>query len=216
MTSIDTIFFDLGNVLFAFDYEHFHRSAHGGKQTDANAEKRLNHLAIELECGRLREADFLHQLLKLYPSLGTTEYALACWSDIFTLIETTIACVRQLQHSGRFHLGVISNTNEPHIRHLRKLSDVLDCFDSLTLSHEIGVMKPDAAIYHAALKQANANPTSSLFFDDRADNVAAAKELGIQAIQVTKPGNVLAALERFCVTTQVSRIQESEFRIDCE
>jgi putative hydrolase of the HAD superfamily len=197
MNTIHTIFFDLGNVLFAFDYERFHQQAHGGKQTATDAEKRLNHLAVELECGRIPEELFLGELLSLYPSLETIEKALACWSNIFTPIETTIACVRQLRNSGKYHLGVISNTNEPHMRHLRSVSDVLDCFDGLTLSHEVGRMKPDAVIYHAALKQANAQPSTSLFFDDRADNVAAAKALGIQAVQVTKAEDVLAALSDF-------------------
>jgi HAD superfamily hydrolase (TIGR01509 family) len=203
MSSIHTIFFDLGNVLFAFDYERFHQKAHGGKQTKADAEKRLNQLAVELECGRMSEQQFLSELLSLYPSLETIENALAYWSDIFTPIETTIACVRQLRDSGNYHLGVISNTNGPHMRHLRKLSDVLDCFDSLTLSHEVGTMKPDAAIYHAALKQANAQPSTSLFFDDRADNVAAAKALGIQAVQVTKAEDVLAAMSDFAFNPEV-------------
>jgi glucose-1-phosphatase len=194
MIAIKNVFFDLGNVLFAFDYNRFHEKANGGGTIAVETEQAVHALAVELECGRLPEALFLRELLLLYPGLATTERTLNYWSDIFTPIESTIACVRGLRQSGRYHIGVISNTNAPHIRQLRRLSNVLDCFDSLTLSHEIGCMKPDLAIYHAALQNANAQPRESLFFDDRADNVAAAQSIGIHAIQVNRPEDVLAGL----------------------
>lgn len=194
MIAIKTIFFDLGNVLFAFDYNRFHLKANGGTAIHTLAERELNALAIELECGRMAEPEFLQALLRLYPSLATVANARDAWETIFTPIESTIACVRGLRQSGRYHLGVISNTNSPHIRQLRKLSNVLDCFDSLTLSHEVGCMKPDLAIYHAALTNAKSSAGECLFFDDRADNVAAAKSIGIHAIQVNCPEDVLAGL----------------------
>ncbi len=197
MIAIKNVFFDLGNVLFAFDYNRFHQKANSGGTIAADAEQAVHMLALELECGRLPEASFLRELLLLYPSLETTERTLDYWSDIFTPIESTIGCVRALRQSGHYHLGVISNTNAPHMRQLQKLSNVLDCFDSLTLSHQVGCMKPEPDIYHAALGNANAKPNESLFFDDRADNVAAAQSLGMHATQVSRPEDVMTALENF-------------------
>ncbi|GAB4396130.1 MAG: hypothetical protein OHK0052_16980 [Anaerolineales bacterium] len=56
-------------------------------------------------------------------------------------------------------------------------------FDNITLSAEIGIMKPAPEIYHHALHSLNAQPQNSLFIDDFEHNVQAARALGMHAIR---------------------------------
>ena len=46
-------------------------------------------------------------------------------------------------------------------------------------------IKPNRRIYEILLERYDLDPTECLFFDDRADNVEAARNLGFEAIQVT-------------------------------
>jgi FMN phosphatase YigB (HAD superfamily) len=52
-------------------------------------------------------------------------------------------------------------------------------------SFGIGALKPDPAFYLRALQGTGVDPGDVLFLDDRADNVAAARALGIDAVVCT-------------------------------
>ena len=52
------------------------------------------------------------------------------------------------------------------------------------------VNKPDAAIYQRTLQIIGAEPATTLFVDDRADNTAAARALGMQTITFTSPADL--------------------------
>jgi HAD superfamily hydrolase (TIGR01509 family) len=56
----------------------------------------------------------------------------------------------------------------------------LDCFDSLLLSCDLGVAKPDPEIFHRACRIAGAEPSRCFFVDDTRVNVDAARTLGFQ------------------------------------
>ena len=101
----------------------------------------------------------------------------------------------QLQQ--RYHLSLLSNTNSAHYERLRDRYDFYAPFEQVFLSHEIGVMKPDPAIFHHVLAKLKVAPEQAAFFDDGARNVAAAKEVGIHAYQVHSPQELQAIVETF-------------------
>ena len=58
-----------------------------------------------------------------------------------------------------------------------------DAFHHVVISAEVGLMKPDAAIYELALEKIGCAPQEALFVDDVEENVLAAQEVGMQAIR---------------------------------
>jgi len=56
-------------------------------------------------------------------------------------------------------------------------------FDVLVWSYKLGIAKPDPAIYRHTLKELGVRAEETLFIDDRADNIKAARALGMQAIE---------------------------------
>ena len=56
-----------------------------------------------------------------------------------------------------------------------------DCFDAFISSCEVGVSKPDPAIFKLALGIAQVEAKNCLYFDDRAIHVAIAKQMGLNA-----------------------------------
>jgi putative hydrolase of the HAD superfamily len=71
-----------------------------------------------------------------------------------------------------------------------------DVFNAMTISAEVGVMKPDARIYRNALETLDVAPAESVFLDDFPDNVAGARAVGMQAILFNQVDQALAELNR--------------------
>lgn len=94
-----------------------------------------------------------------------------------------------------YRLGVLSNAEMPLVAPFEKLC-VHEEFDAVIYSCDVGCMKPDPRIYHYALKQLDATPASTLFFDDREENVAAARALGIRAHRYVDDNDFARIIQR--------------------
>ncbi len=89
---------------------------------------------------------------------------------------------KKLKSAG-YDLGMISNVGSPLTDFLPR--EYVELFDVVTLSYQVGVIKPDPAIYEACLSSLNLSPAQTVFIDDRESNVAGAKAVGMQALQYT-------------------------------
>lgn len=67
-------------------------------------------------------------------------------------------------------------------------------FEHYVISGEIGMVKPDLAIYHALLEQLDAPADRVLFTDDRPENVTGAQSVGIRAVAFTSADALRASL----------------------
>jgi HAD superfamily hydrolase (TIGR01509 family) len=63
-----------------------------------------------------------------------------------------------------------------------KHSEIFDLFDGIIVSGEVGMVKPDPAIYNHVLKTYDIDCKYTVFIDNEAMNVAAAQKLGIHGI----------------------------------
>jgi epoxide hydrolase-like predicted phosphatase len=85
----------------------------------------------------------------------------------------------------RFRLAALSNSNELHWERNANELRIIELFEFAISSHEVGLCKPDPAIYRVALERAKvSSPDAIVFFDDLAANVDAAKSVGMRAHQV--------------------------------
>lgn len=97
----------------------------------------------------------------------------------------------------RYHLSLLSNTNPAHYQKICDRYNFFDYFDRLFLSYQIGLMKPDPAIFQHVLSELQVAPETVAFFDDSAHNVSGAKNVGIQAFQVHSPDEVMDRVRTF-------------------
>jgi putative hydrolase of the HAD superfamily len=74
---------------------------------------------------------------------------------------------------------VLSNTNVSHLDWLLPRMPILGGFDHLVFSCDLGLIKPEPAIYQAALERAGVAPEEAAFFDDVATYAEAATRVGI-------------------------------------
>ena len=66
-----------------------------------------------------------------------------------------------------------------------KDASFLKVLDGGIVSYQVKEIKPGRRIYELLLEKYDLKAEECLFFDDRADNVEAARNMGIEAIQVT-------------------------------
>ena len=99
------------------------------------------------------------------------------WSSHFTVHEAVLPRVEGLV--GRVKLVLLSNTNALHVAYLRPQLPVLQRFDAVLMSCEVGHVKPEPAFYQLALERAGCAPHEAAFFDDLPEFVEAANALGI-------------------------------------
>jgi glucose-1-phosphatase len=189
MTTPTFIYFDMGNVLL-----NFHAAAPCRQIAKVlNLETRQLMDFFErgqyleaLETGQLSPQDVLtawsqgdpsRNPLNL-PSLESIEHA-GC--DIFSIHAPMVSLISQLNLAG-IPLGILSNTNLPHWNYVTdgRFGILPSLFQVHALSFQIGVMKPDVAIYAAAAELAGTSPNQIFFTDDREENVAAAASQGWQ------------------------------------
>ncbi|GAA1781522.1 HAD family phosphatase [Streptomonospora arabica] len=73
-------------------------------------------------------------------------------------------------------------------------SPVMSGFEALFFSCDLGLCKPEAAIYEHVLEALGTAPERTAFVDDREENVLAAKRLGISAHHYAGGGDLVSFL----------------------
>lgn len=80
----------------------------------------------------------------------------------------------------------MSNISIPDFELLHKDLSEWDIFESVFTSGRAGVRKPNFAFYQHLLEKTKVDPQSTIFVDDRIENVIAAECLGMQGIVLTE------------------------------
>jgi putative hydrolase of the HAD superfamily len=103
---------------------------------------------------------------------------------VYPDVEETLRDVR----ARGVHMGIISNWDE-RLRPLLKEIDLARWFDSITVSCDVGVEKPDAAIYQEALRTAGVSAQEAVHIGDSAnEDVRGAEAVGMKAVLVKRDG----------------------------
>lgn len=108
--------------------------------------------------------------------------------------------IRRLQ-AARVPLALLTNNVKEFGDAWRSSFPVEELFPIVVDSSEVGMRKPDPRIYELTCARAGVQPTEAAFLDDNADNVAAARALGIETVHVgpdprTTIAELRAILER--------------------
>jgi putative hydrolase of the HAD superfamily len=110
---------------------------------------------------------------------GMIQREIAFWSKFD---ERVLAWAAELQRAG-IRTGILSNLPRPLGERLLAAPGFMDHFDHATFSYELGVIKPDSAIYQHAIEGLGIAPNEGLFLDDREENVAGGLAAGLHSEQ---------------------------------
>lgn len=134
-------------------------------------------LAAVLEAAGVQpDADLVHEL-NAARARALAENGVHLWDD-------SIPTLRELRARG-IRTAVVSNCDHA----TRPIVDDLGLereVDAIMLSFEVGVAKPDAGIYRAALDALGARPEEAVFVDDQAAYCEGAEALGIRSFLIVR------------------------------
>ena len=98
--------------------------------------------------------------------------------------DAMLAWQQQLKQRGIL-TAILSNMGDNVLANMKREFDWLSRFDVLVWSYQLGMAKPDPAIYRYVLKELGTRPEETLFIDDKPLNVESADALGMQALVFT-------------------------------
>jgi len=203
MTVINQLFFDIGGVLGSngWDREQRGEAVERFGLDGEDFQYRHEETVGAFEAGQISLEEYLDvtvfwkkrefsrdEFKKFMFSLS------AAWPDSLDVVRRLRQRIRG--RPTRVRLATLNNEsrelNEHRIRHF----GLCELFDVFFSSCWLGVRKPTREIYERVLGMTQANPASSVFVDDREQNLAPANALGMQTIHFTSAPALAESLAR--------------------
>lgn len=127
----------------------------------------------------------------------------AAWNAL--LLDIPVKRIETLLRlKSKYRLFLLSNTNQTHINYVNaklekemQMPTLEQLFEKCYYSHTLKLRKPSHEIYQFVLQDQNLVATETLFLDDRADNILASQEVGIQSIIVKPETDISLILQDF-------------------
>ena len=194
---IKQIWFDFGNVFIPIYPERTQKAfnARGVKLT----EQAFANLSERYEVGAMSTSEFMQDIAMSCTHLQSSMAVAHGWNALLGKLQDRTLFLKKLART--YELCLVSNTNEAHIKHIKKESGpflwnaFVEKFEALFLSYEIGHRKPDSSYFEYVLKHMDAKPEEVLFIDDSSVNIEAAAALGIHTWQFNaQEGNITREL----------------------
>lgn len=176
--AIETVVFDIGNVLVGWQPERFYDRVIGP------ARRQALFAAVDLDGMNLRVdggapwRETVAAVAEAHPDWAAeVQLWHDRWDEMFSpVIEQSVRTLRALRARGVPVLA-LTNFGRETFAFAQARHDFLNEFDRVFASGHLGLLKPDPAIY-AVVEAAGYAPETLLFADDRADNIAAAAARG--------------------------------------
>ena len=109
--------------------------------------------------------------------------------DYWIPFENVHHVLRELRESIRC-MGVISNWDHT-ARSLLERHDLIGYFDHCIISSEVGIDKPNPAIFNLAMQKADADPQECMYVGDNYyDDAVGSRQAGMQALILNRFGNL--------------------------
>ena len=197
---IDTVIFDLGGVLMR-NGRHSDFTKNFPPEVAAEAQRIFvgefgvdtDHPWHRLERGEISMEDCRKEQMAAFAAAGIemparptpppTEDGKPSPMLTFQPNEEMMDLAARLRAAG-IGTGILTN-NAREFRDLwRNLMPYEELFDDIVDSHEVGLRKPNPAIYELALSRLGGTPERAAFLDDLPSNVEAANALGMFGVVV--------------------------------
>ena len=197
---IKTVVFDVGGVLLDWNPRHLYRT-----MFDGDHEAMECFLAgvcspawnLSLDAGK-PFAEGVAELCGRFPDQAALIAAYdRRWEDMVQgAFEDTVDLARTLKANG-YPLYALTNFSSEKMALVRPRYDFFTLFDGMVVSGEIGIVKPDPAIYRHLLDRFNLAAEETLFIDDSGVNVAGAATAGLRVIHYHSAAQLSADLARW-------------------
>ncbi len=177
---IENIVFDMGNVLYSFDYHNAHEGLAPYFDIDFdtfNREIVYGKTKEECDCGRITPRELYQWIVETYGLRCEYSVFRTAWQSIFTPIPEMIELGIGLRK--QYGVYLLSTTDEAHMDEQKANTELLQVTDRLGLSYELGAIKPDRVIYERFLEMFDLKGETCVFIDDIEENARGAEQVGM-------------------------------------
>jgi putative hydrolase of the HAD superfamily len=187
--TITHLFFDVGGVLGSSGWgteprtlavERFGLDA-------ADFDRRHREVVGPFEEGRMSLDEYLDCTVFDVPRAFSRDDFKAFMRAQSRPLPESIALARALIGTGRYRLMTLNNESAELNAYRLRLFGLAPIFTAFFSSCWLGATKPARRIYELALGMAQADPAHSVFIDDREQNLAPARALGMRVLRFTAP-----------------------------
>lgn len=196
---IRTVVFDIGRVLIGASWKNYVRTRTAG-EAELQALEYIyweSGLWNARDLGVMTEAEIYDRLrarAEEVDSVALFEDIEAHLGELVTRKDYAVEWVRELKRRG-YRVLYLSNYGRRLMQANWQVLDFLPLMDGGIFSCDVKLIKPDPAIYALLRDSWSLHPEQTVFIDDRAENVAAAEEMGFRGLRFTGYEETHAALE---------------------
>ena len=200
-SEIDTLIFDIGNVLAKYDWKKLLKELGYDEKTGTAVAKAvfLSKEWAEADRGILSEEELLQTFISNAPDYEKEI------RETFDAVGKTISTysytkdwLSYLKKRG-YKIYILSNFAKPVYDRCTKELDFLKLVDGGYMSWQIHCIKPEPEIYQKLITDFEIVPQKAVFIDDLMDNIAEARALGFHAVHFTSKKNAVRQLLDFGV-----------------
>jgi 2-haloacid dehalogenase len=208
MTSaIDTVIFDVGNVLIPWNPRWLLRKLladdaaveHFLRESDFLTWNALHDAGQTFAVGIAQQSERFPQWRHLFQAFFDR------WEECCApAIDETVALARALRRAGHRTLALTNFSAETWPRAL-PLYPFLHEFEGVVVSGHEGLMKPQPAIYRLLCERYGVDPQRAVFIDDSPSNVEGARAIGMAGLHFTTPARLIGDLAALGVVVAPAR-----------
>lgn len=202
--AISAVLFDLTGVVTTSPWPHLTEAAGGNVELLVGPyHEDGDHPWHRLERGEIGFAEWFQDVTALATEAGVVLdlSPMAALRDEMAVYPQVIERILELRRDG-YRTALVTNNVREGSKMWRQLMAVDELFDVVVDSSDVGVRKPNPAIFELALDKLGVDdPATAVFLDDLESNVAAARAVGLNAILVGDPPDAaLAELDALLAT----------------
>jgi HAD superfamily hydrolase (TIGR01509 family) len=175
---VQAIVFDLYGVLAINGWQVF-KAVHFADREDVW--DRVFQLGRQVDAGL---SDYAELVRFTSEATGESE-AMVRYQLEHTVANTELLDFIHMELLGQYTLGILSNASNDEVIERIFTTEQRYLFDAITLSHHVGMSKPDVRMYEVMADKLQVGIKACLFIDDRAHHVKGARQAGMQALLYT-------------------------------
>ena len=190
------VFFDIGGVLATNGWDRGSRKQAVEKfGLDAEGfEARHQAMAGPLDEGTVTLEEYVKFTVLNQPRPFSAKDFIAFMYEQSAPYQETIEIARAVAEGCTYWVMTLNNESDELNRYRIEKFGLDEIFDAFLSSCWLGLRKPTAKFYQRALDIAQANPATSVFIDDREQNIVPARELGMKVIHYQSANQLKAEL----------------------
>jgi 2-haloacid dehalogenase len=192
-SSIQAIIFDFGNVLIKWDpHKVFYKYFLNDRQAIDNFLAEINFKDWNLSQDKgVPFAKGVMQLSTQFPQYAHLIRAYdEDWDESITgLIPETVEILHRLKMAGHELYGLTNWSAEKFVL-IKEKYEVFNLFEDIMVSGEVGLVKPDPAIFRLLLQKIHRQPDECVLIDDSLENIESAQKMGFVTHHFTSPARL--------------------------